>query len=86
MRVVWFGPQFPAPPPKVGPAYGNAVFNVPAAFLNRLLRHKGYYCYWIECLKFRTIMAVRYDKNFTIQYICHVFFFSSISIQVPIDH
>ena len=58
MEVTWFGPA--GPPPEVAPAFGNAVFNLPVDFLEELLKDKGYFCYWVECLKFKAIVAVRY--------------------------
>ena len=62
MKVVWFGPRLPGPPPKASPAFGNAVFNLPVNYLEELLS-RGYHCYWVECLKFRSIMAVRYRQQ-----------------------
>ena len=62
MKVVWFGPRLPGPPPEVGPAFGNAVFNLPVDFLESLLK-KGYHCYWVECLRFKSIVAVRLDNK-----------------------
>jgi hypothetical protein len=60
MKVVWFGPRFAgSPPPTVGPAFGNAVVNIPVDFLEGLLKDKDYNCYWIENLKFKSILAVR---------------------------
>jgi hypothetical protein len=59
MEVVWFGPRLAGPAPEVGPAFGNAVVNLPVVFLESLLKDQGYRCYWIENLAFKTILAVR---------------------------